>query len=132
MDYSTFLTDVSVYVNGATVDAAGNTYIVGQSFSSAYPVTAGAFQSGCPACTSNPDLFITKLNSTGTGQVYSTFLGGSTYQSANGIVVDSNGNVIVTGTTSSADFPMKNPISSGIATYNDGFVTSLSADGSSL
>ena len=132
VDYSTFLANVNLYVNGAAVDAAGNTYIVGQSFSAAYPVTAGVFQSGCPACTSNPDLFITKLNSTGTGQVYSTFLGGSLYQSATGIALDSNGNVIVTGSTSSTDFPMKNPISSGVASYNDGFITSLSADGSSL
>jgi len=132
VDYSTFLGDAYVFVDGAAVDAAGNTYIVGQTSSPAYPVTAGAFQGGCPACPSNSDLFITKLNPTGTGQVYSTFLGGSGYQAANGIALDSNGNVLVTGWTGSADFPMKNPISSGVASYTDGFITSLSADGSSL
>ena len=132
VDYATFLADVYLFVDGAAVDAAGNTYIVGQSSSASYPVTAGVFQSGCPACPSNPDLFITKLNSTGSGQVYSTFLGGSGYQAANGIALDSNGNVLVTGWTGSADFPLKNPISSGVASFRDGFITSLSADGSSL
>jgi hypothetical protein len=133
LDYATYLADLSVYVYGAAVDMAGNTYVVGQTFSSSYPVTPGAVQSTCSSCASNqPDVFITKLNAAGTAQVYSTFLGGSSYDQPSKIAVDSNGNAIVTGYTQSTDFPLKNPISSGTPSYDDGFVISLASDGASL
>ena len=62
LDYATYLANLSLYVDGAAVDAAGNTYITGQAFSSAYPAKrAGAAQQTCPACPSQPDVFITKL-----------------------------------------------------------------------
>jgi hypothetical protein len=122
-------------VAAITVDAAGNTYIVGQTFSSTYPVTSGALQGACSSCASNqPDIFITKLNATGTAQIFSTFLGGNYYDAPSNIVVDSSGNVIVAGITQSVDFPVKNPISAGTASFgnSDGFVASLTPDGASL
>jgi hypothetical protein len=64
--------------------------------------------------------------------VYSTLLGGNDYDQAEAFTVDASGNAIITGYTASTDFPLKNPISSGAATFEDGFVTSLSADGASL
>ena len=135
LDYATYLANLSLYIQGVAVDAAGNTYITGQSFYSSYPVTTGAYQTTCTACASNyPDVFITKLNATGTAQVYSTFLGGSNYNVATMIAVDASGDAIVTGYTQSSDFPLKNPISSGTLTYpvEAGFVTSLAPDGASL
>ncbi len=54
---------------------------------------------------SQADAFVTVLNSTATGFVYSTYLGGGAYDSGLGIAVDQNGNAYVTGTTTSADFP---------------------------
>ena len=132
LDYATYLANLSLYVAGAAVDAAGNTYIIGQTFSSSYPVTSGAVQKTCSSCPNQPDVFITKLNATGTAQVYSTLLGGSNYNQPTKIAVDNNGNAIVTGYTSSTDFPLKNPISSGTASSDDGFVTSLAPDGASL
>jgi hypothetical protein len=60
LDYATYLANLSLYVYGTAVDTAGNTYIVGQTFSSSYPVTAGAVQGTCSSCASNlPDIFIT-------------------------------------------------------------------------
>ncbi len=135
LDYATYLADLSLYVDAVAVDAAGSTYIVGQTFSSSYPVTAGAAQGTCASCAANlPDMFITKLNAAGTAQVYSTFLGGNSYDQPAKITIDSSGNAIVTGYTQSTDFPLKNPISSGTASSSnqDGFVVSLAPDGASL
>ena len=132
LDYSTYLANLSLYVYSAAVDASGNTYIAGLTFSSSYPVTSGALQATCASCPSKPDVFITKLNATGTAQVYSTFLGGNDYDDPESIAVDSNGNVVVGGYTASTDFPLKNAISSGTPTSYDGFVTSLAPDGASL
>lgn len=84
-------------------------------------------------------VFVQKLNSTGTAVLYSTFLGGSVdpYGSASNdqptkIAVDKDGNAIVTGWTSSTDFPMKNAIAAGVPSFEYGFLTSISPDGSAL
>lgn len=139
LDYSTFLGDASVYVTGIAVDAAGNTYITGEAPAAfkakAEPVTC----SNCVSGSNKLAVYVTKLNATGTEIIYSTFIGGSvtgantaSNDQSMALTVDINNNAIVTGWTSSADFPLKNPISSGVASYNDGFITSLTADGSSL
>jgi hypothetical protein len=57
------------------IDGAGNTYVTGGTSSTNFPVTSGAFQTtyqGGPG-----DAFVTRLNTTGTALVYSTYLGGS-------------------------------------------------------
>jgi hypothetical protein len=69
--------------------------------------------------------------------VYSTYLGGSAYDSGTGIAVDSSGAAYVTGWTSSLDFPMVNPLQancegcSGLSSF-DTFVAKLSPSGSAL
>jgi hypothetical protein len=84
------------------------------------------------------DAFVTKINSTGTAIVYSTFLGGSLSDIVRDIAVDSLGSTFVAGETWSADFPIVNPIP-GHATIlgdsgneMDGFITRLSPLGSTL
>jgi hypothetical protein len=52
------------------------------------------------------DAFVSKLNSSGTGLVYSTLLGGSGYEAGIGIAVDSSGSAYVAGLTDSDDFPI--------------------------
>lgn len=135
LDFATYLDTIGDVVSAVATDATGDTYITGLTFSGTYPVTPNAFQTICPACAYNTaEVFVTKLNATGTAQVYSTFLGGSNYSATTGIAVDANGNAIVTGWTEATDFPVKNPVSS--ITNNNGdryaFISSLSADGSSL
>ncbi len=133
LDFATYLADLSISVAGAAVDGAGNTYIVGETFSQNFPVSQGVVQPTCGSCVSNQgDVFVTKLNAAGTAQLYSTFLGGNGNDQPAAIAVDASGNALITGFTGSTDFPSKNPISSGQPGYEDGFVTSLTPDGASL
>jgi Abnormal spindle-like microcephaly-assoc'd, ASPM-SPD-2-Hydin/Beta-propeller repeat len=135
LTYSTYLANFQLYMGGVATDAAGDTFATGLVFDAAYPVTPNAFQKTCDSCSNDlPDVFITKLNPTGTALIYSTFLGGSNYDQPFSIAVDSNGNAVIAGLTMSADFPVKNAVSAGPATNGTqyGFITSLSADGSVL
>ena len=134
LSFSTYLADLSIGVSGVATDTAGNTFVTGYTFSASFPTTAGAVQQPCRSCPDKPDIFVTKLNASGTGLIYSTLLGGSDYDTPTGIAVDTNGNAVVAGYTQSADFTIKNVV----MTVNPGngsqfaFVTSLSADGSKL
>ena len=85
----------------------------------------------------NTDGFLTKLNATGTGLIFSTFLGGNDEDTITGIALDSVGRVHVTGMTSSTNFPTLNaaqPVNAG--TINDpdfpgpdAFVTKFETNG---
>ncbi|MGC1170498.1 MAG: SBBP repeat-containing protein, partial [Candidatus Acidiferrales bacterium] len=100
----------STFLNGAeddgiasiAVDAFGNAYVTGGTSSANFPTTAGAFQTTLNGST---NAFVTKFNPRGSALVYSTYLGGSTYEYGYGIAVDASGNAYVTGETASADFP---------------------------
>jgi hypothetical protein len=129
--YSTYLGgSVSDAGTGITVDASGNAYVVGTTTSADFPVTEGAFQTSYGG---NGDAFVTELNPTGSALVYSTYLGGSEGDEGWGIALGSSGNVYVAGSTSSTDFPTKNPfqpVYGGGET--DAFVTELNSAGSAL
>lgn len=135
LDYSTFLADASISAAHIATDSAGNTYITSLVFDPTYPATPGSLQPTCASCSSNlPDVVVTKLSADGSGQVYSTFLGGTNYDEPFGIAVDGSGNAIVVGRTESTDFPVKNPASTPTGGFGSFFVfvSSLSADGSAL
>ena len=87
---------------GVAVDASGNAYVTGDTRSTNFPTTAGAFQTTLDGFA---DAFVTKLNPTGSALIYSTYLGGISFDEGLGIAVDSSGNAYVTGDTTSADFP---------------------------
>jgi hypothetical protein len=104
--YSTYLGgSYGESANAIAVDAAGNAYVAGQTASTDFPVTPGAFQTTNHAA-GGPTSFIAKLNPTGTALVYSTYLGGNVFDSANAIAVDAAGNAYVAGQTGSTDFPV--------------------------
>jgi hypothetical protein len=90
---------------GLGIDSSGNAYITGITSSANLFVSAAAFQNAFGGGVD--DAFVTKFNSTGTGVVYSSFLGGVGSDEAFGIAVDGNGNAYVTGLTTSANFPTK-------------------------
>ena len=86
------------------MDAAGSAYVTGGTRSTNFPTTAGAFQTTHAG--GDFDAFVTKLNATGSGLVYSTYLGGSgRLIDGYGIAVDGAGSAYVTGDTLSTDFP---------------------------
>jgi uncharacterized protein (TIGR03437 family) len=137
-------------------DANGNAYVTGYTASSNFPTTLGALQTGFGGASAGPnysgvsgDAFVTKLNSTGTALVYSTYLGGLNDDFAASIAVDASGNAFIGGATKSTNFPRQNAAQ---ATYGgaggnpgffgsgsdplidtgDGFVAKLNAAGSAL
>ena len=110
--YSTYLGGSNGnWGNGIAVDAAGNAYVTGLTGSTDFP-TVNAVQPAFGGGSS--DAFVAKLDPTGSALLYSTYLGGNTYDRANGIAVDSAGNAYVTGDTYSADFPTANPLQAAI------------------
>jgi hypothetical protein len=109
---------------GVAVDGSGEAYVTGQACSADFPTTTNAFQRVNYAAANQTiwvacDGFVTKLNSTGSALLYSTFLGGSgntvndtgfNYEklgdSGTAITVDATGNAYVAGYTGSPDFPV--------------------------
>jgi Beta-propeller repeat len=90
--------------NSIAVDSAGNAYVTGTTDSLNFPVTPGAFQTG-KAGIGESDAFVTKMNSTGTALIYSTYFGGDNRDSGNDIALDGAGNAYVTGLTDSGNLP---------------------------
>ncbi|MBB5340860.1 choice-of-anchor D domain-containing protein [Tunturiibacter gelidoferens] len=139
LDYSTFLGNASVSVTAVAVDAGGDTYITGEA-PVAFPAMANpATCNSCVTGTNKLAVFVTKLNPAGTAVIYSTFIGGSvdpyngpSTDQSTALIVDASGDAIVAGSQASADFPLKNPISSAAANFDNGFVLSLTPDGSAF
>jgi hypothetical protein len=131
--YSTYLGGSGGDVgNKIAVDAAGNAYVTGNTGSSNFPITAPAFQTSLAGGSS--DAFIAALNPTGSGLVYSTYLGGTGTDQGAGIAIDAAGNAYVAGSTASTDFPTTPGAIPGdsIVAGNDAFVTALTGTGSAL
>jgi hypothetical protein len=112
------------------VDISGQVYITGETNSNNFDITAGAFQT---TNAGGKDVFITKLNATGSGLIYSTYLGGSSNEQGYSITVDSSENAYVTGITESTNF---DTTAGAFKTTNSGFMdvfaTKINATGSSL
>jgi hypothetical protein len=101
--YSTFLGGTaSDGGRSVALDSNGAAYVTGFTTSSAFPITAGAFQT---VLNGSEDAFVAKLSADGSGLVYSSFLGGSANDGGYGIAVGGNGAAYVTGFTFSPDFP---------------------------
>ncbi len=143
LDYSTFLGgDGADVIHAMAIDASNNIYLTGETRSSNFPVTPGAFQqksaanpgtmTGLLGPPATPNAFVVKLNPAGQ-IVYATYLGGSGGEIGLGIAVDSTGSAYVVGTTLSQNFP----VTAGVVQPKfggdiDSFVAKLSPDGSKL
>ena len=108
LSYFTFLGG-SVFDGGfgIAVDGSGNAYVAGYTASSDFPVTSGVLQGSLRGSNNG---FVTKLNSTGTGFLYSTYLGGNRSDYVTGVAIDAAGDALVTGYTDSDRFPTASPL----------------------
>lgn len=135
--YSTFLSgSMNAYGYSIAVDSAGNTYITGYTDSRDFPTTAGVMDTTFGAAST---VFVTKLNSSGSSLVYSTFLGGTTsnsYDVGNGIAVDAAGYAYIAGFSEDSEFPTTDGAFQTTYHRNNGypnaFVSKITTDGSSL
>ena len=95
-------------VNDIALDSNGNVFVAGHTESPDFSVTNGVFDAffdGSFTSDTFSDGFVSKFNGDLTVLLASTFLGGSYYDSAVAIAIDSSGNIYVSGKTSSTDFP---------------------------
>jgi hypothetical protein len=115
--------------NSITVDAAGNVYVVGFTDSPNFP-TSAASQPTLGG--GQQDVFLAKLNPSGTQLIYSAYLGGNGQDNGSGIAVDSGGNAYITGFTGSTNFPVRNAMQPAKNGPFNAFVAKLDAAGSLL
>lgn len=89
------------------VDSNNNAVVAGNTFSTDFPVTAGTVTVAPETSNTNGAVFVTQINSGGTGELYSTYLSGGSDLGdyAFGVAVDSSNKIYVTGQTHSTDFP---------------------------
>ncbi len=130
----------ATYLGGSNRDAAGGVavasdgtlYVTGVTESENFPRTDGVAQGAYGGGPS--DAFVTKLNPTGSGLAWSTFLGGAQTDAARAIAVNGSGEAFVTGSTNSVAFPAVNPLQTTAPEPDDvdAFVTKVSFDGTSF
>jgi VCBS repeat-containing protein len=117
---------------GDYVDASGNLYVTGTTSSSNFPTTSGAYAT---SLSGSSDAFLTKLNSSGSSLIFSTYFGGAGTASESGRAVrpDGNGNAIIVGDTASSSLPTFKPFKS---TYqggtSDAFIAQFNSSGTAL
>jgi len=131
----------------ATNDSLGNAYGGGVVFSAGFPVSVGAFDNTFSGGGTVTDIGLIKYSATGTSRLFATYLGGTGSESPHSLIVDSQDNIIIYGTTSSSNFPTSvgcydNTFNGGSSVTMDGyisyaagvdiFVTKLDATGASL
>jgi hypothetical protein len=130
--WSTFLSGSSGdYGHAIALDPSGNPVLTGETYSPDFPATPGAYDTSYNG--GYEDAFIAKLSSTGSTLLWSTFLGGSSPDVSTDLALDAAGNPVLTGYTSSTDFPTTSGAYDGSRNgLHDAFVTKLSSTGSEL
>lgn len=125
--------------NAIVLDDTGNVYLTGSVTSFDFPTTADAFDRTINSGGNFSDIFVAKLDSSGTALSFSTYIGGSVFENAVSIALDLQNNVYLTGVTASLDFPtttgvIQETLNSGgpIPDLPDAYVTQLSSSGSQL
>lgn len=138
--YSTYIggssTDVAYAID---LDSSNNAYITGYTESTNFPTTSGAFQIRPGALQT---AFVTKLNSTGTALIYSTYLGGHNSNTTpceacgTSIAVDSSGDAYVSGLTAESNFPITRGAFQtkfrSSSNGHDAFITKFNSTGTAL
>jgi hypothetical protein len=123
--------DFSTLVEGATcldadLDSSGNIFMTGS--------TLGGLFTAAPYDASSDyyDAFVTKMSAAGDELLFSTYYGGSQYESGNSIAVNADGSPVITGECWSPDLPAVNAIDNTLDGHVDAFVAKLTPDGSGI
>jgi hypothetical protein len=138
--FSTYMGGSNSPAHAIAVDSAGEAYIAGNTASNDLPTTPGSFEPVYPGqiCTSCYNGYVEKLNSTGSGLVYSTYFGavptiGTPNTIGSGIAVDTAGSAYLVGSTTGV--PTQNPIQASEVNgpfLPNAFIAKFSPDGSTL
>ncbi len=112
--------------SSVAVDSSGNIYLTGYTDSSDFPL---AVLGSLPAGT---HVFVAKLDPTGSTLLYADYIGGNTFDVGFALAIDNAGEVYVTGSTESSDFPTVNAYQGTYPGGFNAFLTKISADGSTL
>ncbi|UYP45828.1 hypothetical protein NEF87_002113 [Candidatus Lokiarchaeum ossiferum] len=120
--------------DGVAIDGDGNIIVTGYTSSLDFPTTNALF----PNYTGGKfDLFILKLSSDGDKVIFSTYFGGTGDDGnyghhGNGVIIDSNGNIVLSASTTSSDLLVKNPIQPNRTGLSDILILKLSNDGQDI
>jgi hypothetical protein len=129
--YSTYIGGTGSDIGRAiAVDDVGDVFVTGNTTSTDFPVTSLGFQT---TLAGTSDAFVLRLGSAGDSLIWSTYLGGSSDDQGNAIVLDSADNVYLTGETNSSNFPIAGvPYQSALVGGADAFVSKLTSNGHEL
>ncbi|MEL6694858.1 MAG: T9SS type A sorting domain-containing protein [Bacteroidota bacterium] len=123
------------YLYDLYVAPTGEAYVTGLTFSYDFPVTSSAIQ---PTTGGGGDVFVSKYSEDGNTQIYSTYLGGLSFDIANGIAANAAGEIYLAGQTGSSDFPTTStayqttPAFTGAIIPEDAFVVKIDSQGQNL
>lgn len=134
------------WVRGLAVNGQGEPVVVGESWSSDYPTTPGAYDTSHgfgPDMRPGSDAFVTRLSGAGDQLIFSTFIGTDEYDIAHTVALTPSGQVIVAGETASPVWPTTagaydrtynccTPFGQGSFSVKDAFIARLNANGSAL
>jgi hypothetical protein len=120
--YSTYFGGSGIDVgNAIAVDSNGRAFVAGYTFSTDLQIQGGFQDSNA----GDYDAFLAELSATGSSLVWSSYLGGSSSDTANAVALDSEGNLYVAGSTQSTDFPLVNPYQSVNTDNSAAFVAKI-------
>ncbi len=119
-DFTTYIGDSHSYqVTAIATDLAGNTYVTGSRLISAYSTNS---------LVSETDVFVTKLDASGS-VIFTTTFGGKALDQSKSVAVDGSGNIWVGGSTSSNNFPLHDALQTDFGVGTTGFLVKLAPDG---
>ena len=134
LEYSTIIGGAAGdWLDSIAVDSQGNAVVTGNAESENWPMVNSYDPVWSSSLPNLPDVVLFKLNYSGNGLLWSTYIGGNGSDYGRSVTLDSSDNIYLVGATSSLDFPLKNSIQS---TFNGGwsdcFILKMSSDGQSI